>query len=466
MRKNKRLFSLLIATLLLISSFNYASAAQETIQASAEEVVRVREVESLRTSNSETYLLSDGTYQCVIYSSDKYYETADGKLQQIDNSIVLTGNSVNTSSFNATINNSYKNAGNRFGVSFSGQGKPKIDLTYKDYGIAFTPVSASSQIGVDLTAKMSNISVGQVQLNALSQLTETGSNTARYSDVFPSTDLVYVLEDNALKEYIIINDAAAPNSFTFRYELDGVTVNTDNKNPQFSDGNNIIFTLMDLFAIDANGVTTDALSYTVTPTLDGSDVLITVTLDESFLSSQERTYPIIIDPSTVVLSSSQTSDTCVCSYHPKTNYYLDSLRTGFDGEDTGVRRSYIQFAIPNSLMGADVTTAILELKKVSGASPTVYAYPSNSLWTSSTLNWNNKPGYNSSYKSTKSTVQSDGAWYSMYVTNIVDAWLNGTILYYGFVVKSGIENDPNLWTTFYSSDATAANRPVLTINYN
>ena len=42
--------------------------------------------------------------------------------------------------------------------------------------------------------------------DALSQLTNTGSNTVTYANAFPNTDLVYVLDNSALKEYIILEN--------------------------------------------------------------------------------------------------------------------------------------------------------------------------------------------------------------------------------------------------------------------
>ncbi len=49
---------------------------------------RVGEVLTRREKNSDTYLIEDGSYECVVYSRDKYYENEYGRLEEIDNTIV------------------------------------------------------------------------------------------------------------------------------------------------------------------------------------------------------------------------------------------------------------------------------------------------------------------------------------------------------------------------------------------
>ena len=55
----------------------------------AEKVQRVREVVYLRETNAETYLLSNGSYECIVYAEDKYCKNDSGMLVPIDNTIVL-----------------------------------------------------------------------------------------------------------------------------------------------------------------------------------------------------------------------------------------------------------------------------------------------------------------------------------------------------------------------------------------
>ena len=172
-----------------------------------------------------------------------------------------------------------------------------------------------------------------------------------------------------------------------------------------------------------------------------------------------------IDPS-VMISSSQTADTCVCSGFPSTNYYTAAqLRTGYDS-DYGIRRSLIRFDIPSSIPAASVVNAQLDIEKISGATPSIRAKRITHDWTSSTVTWNSCPPATTKGQSSIATLYRTGSnWYSLDVTSIVEAWINDSAANYGFLLLDDVENDPNLWTTWYSSDANSPHKPELHITY-
>lgn len=430
------------------------------------EAVRVSEVESLRETNSETYLMSDGTYQCVVYAEDKYYLDSNDTLQRIDNTIVLETASAEAS-LNAASVARYKNTANAFDVRFSGSGVPEISMAKDGGSVTFSPLTAAKGNTLQMNAVATPITVGAVNdCAALGQLTPTGSNTVTYKNAFANTDLVYVLENGALKEYIILRNSNAAGEFSFLFTLDGLTLETVDDNAYLTDSDgNAVFALSDLFAIDANGVLTEALSYSFTPVRGDDQIIVTVTLDESYLQATDRTFPVIIDPS-IIISSVQTIDACVCSYYPTTNYRTaNQLRTGKD-TDYGIRRSYIKFSIPSSITKNSVTGATLKVEKVSGVAPTCRAYRVTGSWDSATINWNNKAAYTTANQSSISSVQSGSAWYAMDVKNIVAGWVNGTFSNFGFVLVDVTETNTDHWTTLYSSDANSPHKPELHINYN
>ena len=71
----------------LIVSLSCIGYADDSYQ--GDEPTRVSEAVELRETNADTYLMSDGSYECVIYADDKYYEDAEGKLSLIDNSTIV-----------------------------------------------------------------------------------------------------------------------------------------------------------------------------------------------------------------------------------------------------------------------------------------------------------------------------------------------------------------------------------------
>lgn len=464
LKMSKKLIALLLVFSLLISFPVYAEEAD--IDSPIEsEAVRVAEVEALRETNSETYLMSDGTYQCVIYAEDKYYLDDNDALQRIDNTIVLE-TAFAGATLNAATVTRYKNAANAFDVRFSGNGVPEISMAKGGSSITFSPLTATKGNSLQMNAASTPITVGAVNdCAALGQLTPTGNNTVTYKNAFANTDLVYVLENGALKEYIILRNNNAAGAFSFLFTLDGLTLETVDDNAYLTDSDgNAVFALSDLFAIDANGVLTEALSYSFTPVKGEEQMIVTVTLDENYLQAADRVFPVVVDPS-ITISSVETIDACVCEAYPDTNYRTAyQLRTGMD-TDYGIRRSYIKFNIPSSIPQNCVTSATLEIEKVSGVAPTCRAYRVINSWDSSTITWYNKASYTTTNQSSLSSVQSDGAWYAMDVTGVVSGWVNGEFSNYGFAIVDVTETDTSHWTTFYSSDASSPHKPELHINY-
>lgn len=455
MKKLRFIAVLLLIVSLVLTPFASVSAV------SAEEVVRVGEVEALRETNSETYLMSDGTYECVVYAENKYYPDENEVLQPINNAIVAASDGANL------LSTQYTNTANAFDVTFSGSGTPEVSISYNGAEISFSPVNATGQGNAHITASECVASIGAVQnCSTLSSLTATGSNTATYANAFGSADLVYVLENEALKEYIILEDSTAPNSFNFLFTLDGVTLQeTDGGATFLNAAGEAVFNLGSLYAVDANGVPTDDLAYDF-QAVKNNIIGVTVTLDAEYLTAEDRAFPVVIDP-TIMISSSSTPDACVCSYTPSTNYQTAAqLRTGFC-TDYGIRRSYIKFDIPSSIPSGSVTSARMDIEKLSGVAPTVKAYRVTSSWSSGSITWNNKPGYSTSYASSTSSVLSSGSsWYIMDVTSTVQHWVNGTYTNYGFVLIDNVENDADHWTTIYSSDAVSPHKPELYITYS
>ncbi len=465
MQKINRKWIAILLVISLLTSFPVYAADADTEIPVETEAVRVSEVESLRETNSETYLMSDGTYQCVVYAEDKYYLDSNDTLQRIDNTIVLETASAEAS-LNAASVARYKNTANAFDVRFSGSGVPEISMAKDGGSVTFSPLTAAKGNTLQMNAAATPITVGAVNdCAALGQLTPTGSNTVTYKNAFANTDLVYVLENGALKEYIILRNSNAAGEFSFLFTLDGLTLETVDDNAYLTDSDgNAVFALSDLFAIDANGVLTEALSYSFTPVKGDDQIIVTVTLDESYLQAADRTFPVIIDPS-ITISSVQTADACVCSYYPNTNYKTAyQLRTGKD-TDYGIRRSYIKFTLPESVLTSKLITATLNIEKVSGVAPTIRAYMVTGAWDSGTITWNNQPWYASTYYSTQAGLQSNGTWYNMYVTSIVNEWILGRRANYGFAIIDSNESNTDHWTTFYSSDASSPHKPELIINY-
>jgi len=456
---------LIVLIMLLAMIAGTLGAAVPLVQSTAQNqapVERVREVVALRETNSETYLLSNGSYECVVYAGDKYYRDSRNSLKLIDNTLILDEATAKTEKRH------YKNTANSFQVTFSDSDTPSVTMAKDDFAITFRAESASGGNPFQTASTQKAVTVGAVRnCDTLTDLTDTGSDTITYTNAFYNTDLVYVLQNNALKEYIVLKNADAPNAITFRFSTEGLTLTElDGIGVFLDESKNEVFRLDRLFALDSNGDMTEELSYTFASVKGSRDILVTVTLDAEYLAAEDRAFPVVIDPS-VMISSAQTADASVYSGYPDTNYQMEKrLRTGKD-TTYGKRRAYLRFNLPSNIPANKVTEATLDLKKHSGVAPAVRAYRCESEWASGTITWNNMPSYTVENLSSSSVQRSSGsAWYEMDVTETVKKWMDRSWANYGFVVRDNVESNTDRWTTFYSSDAPSPNKPELHITYS
>ncbi|MBQ2558697.1 MAG: hypothetical protein II553_06765, partial [Lachnospiraceae bacterium] len=78
----------LLVVLLVVTMLFGTGTAESQVPIELSKAGEEREIVSLRTENSETYLLPDGTYKSVLYSYAKYFLNGDEEYQVIDNSII------------------------------------------------------------------------------------------------------------------------------------------------------------------------------------------------------------------------------------------------------------------------------------------------------------------------------------------------------------------------------------------
>ena len=417
-------------------------------------VIQVCEIEGLRTKSSETFLLSDGTYDCVVYSENKYFEDGGGNLVPIDNTVVETRYSFNEKDYR------YKNSANETDFYFTDK-EPTVLASYDGRQLVWSLIGAKTTKAIPGGSEKTK----QVWEYALS-----GKNYIAYPDVADNTELVYAVHNGSVKEYIVLENAAAPTEFVFRFENAGYHVGEieSGRLAFFDENQEQVFDTGSLYAIDATGKYTDQLHYEVKEYNENSTI-IAIKLSEEYANDPERVFPILIDPSIMITNYDSTYDTFVSSKFPTTNYCEDNhLRTGYD-DDLYVRRTYMRFIMPSYLYVtayySNISNARIRIKQYIGTSPEVKAYRVTGNWVSSNLTWNNKPSYTTTGCSALATQESDN-WYSLNITNIIKNQLNGTYGDYGVMLKDNTESGTSHWTTFYSSEASSPNKPELHITYS
>ena len=180
----KRIVSIVLFVSLIIS-FSIPACANETNP--EEEITRIKEEVELREPKADTFLMSDGSYECVVYSCDKYFENDSGKLVEIDNSIVNTELTIGEESY------AYVNKANSTMIYFSNS-KPAVYIDSKGKKLSFEMLDSQST---------SAVAGGDETMGSIFGYELSGDNYITYHNAKPQTDMVYEVRNGLLKEYIV-----------------------------------------------------------------------------------------------------------------------------------------------------------------------------------------------------------------------------------------------------------------------
>ena len=445
MKVSKRILSILI-TLSLLFAYSSQLPATTSADSSSDKI----EVQSLRTPNSKTYQHSDGSFECVAFAEDIHYYDTSGNLVDIDCSIIDDS---------ASLQYKYKNAANSWSVRFSNylSNKDAVLIQKDEFSLSYELLDSSNQNEVQRTLLIPN------EYSDYYDEISQDNRAVIYQDVISNIDIVYSVRNGEIKEDIILKEHCDQNEFDFITNATGVSPSQEGKDIIFRDSSgNEVFRIGKLYMIDANGKYSEDLN-TELIEYDNSTVIRLIVSDE-FLNADDTVYPVVIDPSTTITGAASTYDTCVDEQYPSSNYYTSqNLWTG-GKNGTNTMRTYIRFALPTNVSTSNIDNVYLRLKKNQYATPGIKAYRVTSSWSSSTVTWNNKPGFTTSGATGSCSLYS-GDWYQINVTTMVKQWLNGTYSNYGFLLKEPTETNADQKTRWYSSDAPSPNKPELVIFY-
>lgn len=389
------------------------------------------EIVSKRDAKQREYLNSDGTHTVEVYAQPVHWKNKQGKWTDINNKLIVSND-------NPLFG--YKNASNDVEVRFAkSSSKSSLNrLQYKDMFVDFIPQNANTASGVPDGEKM------------------------KYENIYPSVDMAYSVLSNGVKEDIILKDSSAQSSFVFEVISQGLTPKlNENGTISFLDKRNKeIFQAAKPFAYDSNENYTDNIISNLSQ--KEGRWFLEVTLDSTWLKDQARAYPVILDP-TVTFSPQDANiqDTIAVSGFPNASYQSQTyLAAGTNAN--GINRSYIWFNLPKINSGASITSASLDLHQMatSTSTTTIDVHRITSSWKASTLNWNNKPSYDTSVLSNK-TSTTLGYW-NFDVTSTVIDWYDAKAANYGFMLKARDEASDR--RGFYSSEYST-NNPKLVVNY-
>ena len=263
-----------------------------------------------RDETTKVFRMSDGSYTAAVYPTQVHYEE-NGEMVEIDNQFELITDESGESY--------YQNTASPVRVTMPAGLSEDNSVTYSrdGYSVSFSLKEMKlsggiAKINPDKTNKLKKLrnSVESADtddesyntkvelLNDAEQTVEGISGNVIYSNVFDGIDLRYIMSGTSLKEEIILNSSdVTVKSYEFTLGLEGMSAvlcEDGSVSMSNSDGEEI-FRINAPYMYDAIGAESDDIKVTLK---EGKDGTYTYKLkpDKKWLNSDERVYPVVIDP--------------------------------------------------------------------------------------------------------------------------------------------------------------------------
>ena len=340
---------------------NVSNSVENENSVTKKDVIVLEEDETLRDENTKHFKLSDGTTKAVVYSQAVHYKDADGKWVDIDNALTLNGSEYSSN--------------NKSEIKFANKSGSTGTVSIKDgdYKIDFTPLN-TNKVSVVIENPQSNNSRKFEDMSVLNNLV----SKAIYADIYDGIDIEYILVGNNIKENIIVKEKQ--DSYTYSFELklnklsaelvDGVIILSD------YDSGEQVYEIPVPYMFDANNVYSENVEYSLVQN-NKWKYTFTVTADAEWINSDDRAFPVTIDPAIGV-----SRNDIVCFY--ETEGYV--TQGGMVMHAGDLSKIYFKLStlpeLPNS---AYISGATIKMYCNSGADTYIGAYKILNDWSSSTI---------------------------------------------------------------------------------
>ncbi len=431
---------------------------------------------SKRDEYSKHFRMSDGTYQAVMYEMPVHIEQ-NGEWLDYDNTLVE--------------------------VDSKDSGKKELTNTFGDYSVRLSKKTDNENLvsfskdGYDVSwcfmdSKKQSAKVITAEDDGDATTLENLVSEVVYEDVFKNTSLQYFIMPGQLKENIILESKSAPNEFEAEYNTNGLTPSViDAKTVVLKDekGDNK-FVIEAPYMTDAAGEASTDVKLAVS-NISESGFVLTISLDEEWLSAKDREFPVVLDP---ILTTKQEPEyftsTFVDSKHPNTAHGIasadaGSMYIGRNISEYGTAMTYIKAnQLPsineNNYQIVEATLSICK-RNVYNQEPNdsifVNAYRITSDWTKSNLTYNNRPSNDTKILDYIEFVPDNGTqnpYYPNYgysefktieITDLVCGWYTGNYQNYGIMLDTTATCTNKIWLFSINYTTYPSNRPLLHIFY-
>jgi YD repeat-containing protein len=326
----------------------------------------VSEVVSERDAYKKVFEREDGSFTAIISSGPVHY-FEDGEWLEIDNTLTET---------NGTITNE----SNGFSVDLPSEitSDKNVTIATEKAELSFTMENISSSV-----AEIAEIEPVNDETSLMMGLDNIASSV-EYTSVMTNTNLVYDIGADSVKESIILSSCPSQvTDYSYTINTNGATLylNEDNSINVVKNGQ-IEFVIEAPYMFDSNGISTDYIDVSL-ENIGESTYTLTYSPDYDWLSSDERVYPVTIDPTTTVYSATAISEAFIGT--------VDSTATDFDKFHYLKNANRLYFKYSDSVSNGFGKNAVITNAEFSlycealTDDDTLAVFPISSEWTEETV---------------------------------------------------------------------------------
>lgn len=399
----------------------------------------VRRLEDEETLSSYVFLNSDGTKTVYYTYQEVKYLAPDGTIVEKDISLVNT-------------TNGYETASNDVELSLPNDPANGIGISYLGYDITLTP-----------------------QGGMMRSPAQNNGTAIFYPDYFGiGASLMYTPTLSGVKEDIVLAHYTGINTFSFRLETDGLNLYLENNRYYLavSEDADMRIDMGDIVSFDAHG-RFDIGTLAVETITEGDEYILTLTVDEAFLTDENTTYPVSIDPTLTVSDNTHGAgaieDVTIYSGTPNANGNWTYSHCGYYNSTYKVARTLVRLTglllddTYKDLPPYAITSAKFHIREATGTSGqriNLYQYTGSASWTESSATWTNSNREDLAGIIAYATANSNSDTV-FNITSLLKTWKeNPTAAQQGFLLKSS--NETSVDKAFYSSEfSTASYRPYV-----
>lgn len=320
----------------------------------------VRELPSLKTADSNTYLLSDGSREARFYAQSINYRTAQGTWVPIEDQLQQSADG------------------------------------------SLHPVSSAVPISLPSSLSSGSVSVGSGE-SALSlslvgagagQVSTAGSQRT-YAGVMPGVSVSYTAAPESVRELMTLESADAPTTYTYNLSYGaGLHPTLETGQVVFRDpAGNVVYTLPAPSVSDASKAGHRRSGSAAHYTLSEDGHTLTLVVSKSWLEDPSRTFPVKIDPD--VFFEEATDCAIANKEYANTSLCGERLLVGVEEGTLEVARSLLYFNLASIPRNSQVTQSSLELyfngESYSESPIEIEAYPLTRSFTNQ-VTWNSFNG--------------------------------------------------------------------------